>query len=102
MVKFRKRNQNKFYQYKSCSARAQDKDKYIPLPNFIEATDINDNVISDNNQNFPWPKYTICITGNSVFSDLQPDLFSQKCKIKVKRIFGANVRDMRNNITSFL
>ena len=64
MTKFRKGNQNKYQQYNGYLVKAQDKDESIPLANFIEATDTHGNVISYNNENYPWPKGTICITGN--------------------------------------
>ena len=35
------------------------KDEHIPSPICINETDINDNVISDNNEGFPSPKGTI-------------------------------------------
>ena len=46
--------------------------------------------------------YTAYIAGNSIVSGLQPGLLSQKCKVKVKRFSGANVRDMHDNIKPIL
>ena len=64
MTKFRKGNQNKYLQYNGYTIKAQDKDESIPLANCIEATDTNNNGVSYNSENYPWPKGTICITGN--------------------------------------
>lgn len=40
----------------------------------------------------------ICITGNLIASDFQPDLPSQNHKVTVKRFSGTKARDMHNNI----
>ena len=47
-------------------------------------------------------KGTICITGDSIVSGLQPGPLFQKHEIKVKSFSGANVRDMHNNIKLIL
>ena len=57
---------------------------------------------SDNNEDYPWPKATICIAGNYIFSGLQPSLLSQKHKVNVKSCSGANSRDTHNNIIPIL
>ena len=56
----------------------------------------------DNREDCPRPKSIICIPGDSIFSCLQPDLLSQKRKVKVKSFSGANVRDMHDNIKPIL
>ena len=61
-----------------------------------------DNVTSDNSEDFPWPKGTICIAGDSIVSGLQTGLLFQKHEVKVKSFSGANVRDMHNNIKLIL
>ena len=61
-----------------------------------------DNVTSDNSEDCPWPKGTICIAGDSIVSGLQTGLLSQKRKVKVTRFSGANFRDMHNNIKPIL
>ena len=63
-------------------------------PICISQSDINDNVTSDNSEDCLSPKSTICIAGDSIVSGLQPGLLCQKCKVKVKSISGANVRDI--------
>ena len=59
-------------------------------------------ITSDNSEDSPWPKGTICIAGDAIVSGLQPGLLSQKRKIKVKSFSGANVRDMDDNIKPIL
>ena len=53
---------------------------------------------SDNSEDCPRPKGTICIAGDSIVSDL----LSQKLKVKVKSFSGANVRDMHDNLKPIL
>ena len=57
---------------------------------------------SDNSEDGPWSKGTICITGDSILSGLQPSLLSLKRKVKVKIFSGANVRDMHDTIKPIL
>ena len=57
---------------------------------------------SDNSEDCPWPKGTIHIAGDLSVSGLQPGLLSQKCKVKMKSFFGANVRDMHDNTKPIL
>ena len=95
-------NHEKYLQYKCTSAKTQDKDESILSRICISETDINDNVTSDNSEDCSWPNGTICIAGDSIVSGLQPDLLSQKRKIKVKSFSGANVRDMYDNIKPIL
>ena len=101
-TEFRKKNHEKYLQYKGNSAKTHDKDESILSPICISETDKNDNVRSDNSEDCPWPKGTICIAGDSVISGLQPGLLSQKRRVKVKSFSSANVRDMRNNIKPIL
>ena len=91
MAEFRNKNHEKYLQYKRNSAKTHDKDESIQSPICISETDKNDNATSDNSEKGPWPKGTICITGDSILSGLQPGLLSQKRKVKVKTISGANV-----------
>ena len=98
MTEFRKKNHEKYLQYKGNSAKTHDKGESILPPICISETDKNDNVTSDNSEDCPWPKGTICIVGDSIVSGLQPGLLSQKRKVKVKSFSGANVRDMHDNI----
>ena len=98
MSEFRNKNHEKHLQYKSNSAKTYDKDESIQSPVCISETDKNDNVTSDNNEHGPWPKGTICITGDSILSGLQPGLLSRKRKVNVKTFSGVNVRDMHDNI----
>ena len=102
MAEFRNKNHEKYLQYKRNSAKTHDKDESIQSPICISETDKNDNVTSDNSEDGPWPKGTICITGDSILSGLQPGLLSQKRKVKVKTFSGANVRDMHDNIKPIL
>ena len=93
----------KHLQYKGYSAKkTHDKDDSILPPICISETGINDDVASKNNEDCQWPKGTICIAGESFVSGLQPDLLSQKHKVKVKSFSGANVRDMHDNIKPIL
>ena len=85
-------------QYKGNSAKTKDKDESVLSLIYISETDINDKVTSDNNEDCPWPKGTICIAGDSIVKGLQPGLLSRKRKVKVKSFSGAIVRDMRGNI----
>ena len=98
MAEFRNKNHEKYLQYKDNSAKTHDKDESIQSPICISETDKNDNLTSDNREDCPWPKGTICIAGHSILSDLQPGLLSRKRKVKVKSFSGANVRDMHDNI----
>ena len=82
--------------------KTSDKNESILPPICISETDINDNVVSNNSEDCPWPKGTICTAGDSIVSGLQPDLLSQKHKVKVKRFSGANVRYMHENIKPIL
>ena len=75
-------------QYKGNSAKTDDKDESTLSPICISETDINDDVTSDNREDCPWPKGTICITGDSIVSGLQPGLLLQKRKVKVKSFSG--------------
>ena len=102
MTEFRKRNQEKCLQHKGCSAKTHDKDESILLPICISETYINDNVTSDNSEDCPWPKGTICIAGDSIVASLQPGFLFQKHKVKVKSFSGINVTDMRDNIMPIL
>ena len=102
MTEFRKKNHEKYLQYKGSSAKTHEKDESIQSPICFSETDKNDNVTSDNSEDCPWPKGTICIAGDSIVLGLQPGLLSQKRKVKVKRFPGANVRDMHDNIKPIL
>ena len=101
-TEFRNKNHEKYLQYKSNSAKTHDKDESIKSPICISEIDKNDNVTSDNNEDGPWPKGTICIAGDSILSGLQPGLLFRKRKVKVKTFSGANVRDMHDNIKPIL
>ena len=92
MTEFRNKNHEKYLQYKRNSVKTHDKDESIQSPICISKTDKNDNVTSDNSEGGPWPKGTICITGDSILAGLQPGLLSQKRKVQVKTFSGANVR----------
>ena len=102
MTEFRNKNHEDYLQYKSNSAKTHDKDESIQSPICISETGKNDNGASDNSEDGPWPKGTICITGDSILSGPQPGLLSQKRKVKVKTFSGANVRDMHDNIKPIL
>ena len=102
MTEFKNKNHEKYLQYKSNSAKTHDKDESIQSPIYIREIDKNDNVTSDNNEDGPWSKGTICIAGDSIVSGLQPGLLFQKHEVKVKSFSGANVRDMHNNIKLIL
>ena len=78
-------------QYKGYSAEAHDKDESILSPICSSETDINDNVTSDNSEDYPWKKCAICIVGDSIVSGLQPDLLFQRRKSKVKSFSGESV-----------
>ena len=88
MTEFQKKNHEKYLQYKGNSAKTDDKDESTLSPICISETDINDDVTSDNREDCPWPKGTICITGDSIVSGLQPGLLLQKRKVKVKSFSG--------------
>ena len=60
------KNHEKYLQYKGHSAKTQDESILSPI--CISKTDINDNVTSDNSEECPWPKGTICIAGDSIVS----------------------------------
>ena len=102
MTEFRKKNHEKYLQYKGNSAKTHDKSESILSPICISETNKNDNVTSDNSEDCPWPKGTICIVGDSIVSGLQPGLLSQKRKVKVKTFPGTNVRDVHDNIKPIL
>ena len=102
MTEFRKKNHEKYLQYKGNSAKTHDKDESILSPICISEADKNDNVTSDNSEDCPWPKGTICIAGDSIVLGLQPGLLSQKRKVKVKSFSGTNVTDMHDNIKPIL
>ena len=93
-----KKKYEKYLQYKGHSAKTKDKDEFVLSLICISETDINNNVTSDNSEDCPWPKGTICIAGDSIVKGLQPGLLSRKRKVKVKSFSGAIVRDMRGNI----
>ena len=76
MTEFRNKNHEKYLQYKSNSTKTHDKDESIQSPICISEIDTNDNITSDNNEDGPWPKGTICIAGDSILSGLQPGLLS--------------------------
>ena len=97
MAEFKNKNHEKYMRYKRNSAKTDDKDESIQSPICISETGKNDNGASDNSEDGPWPKGTICITGDSILSGPQPGLLSQKRKVKVKTFSGANVRDMHDN-----
>ena len=82
MTKFRKKNHEKYLQYKGYSAKTHGKDESILSPVCINETDINDDVTSDNSENYTWLKGPIYIAGDSFGSGFQPDLLSQKYKVK--------------------
>ena len=88
----------KIFAYKGNSAKTKDKDESVLSLIYVSETDMNDNVTSDNNEDCPWPKGTICIADDSIVKGLQPGLLSRKRKVKVKSFSGAIVRDMRGNI----
>ena len=92
------KQQEKYLQYKGYSAKTKDKDESVLSLICISETDINDNVTSDNSEDCPWPKGTICMAGDSIVKGLQPGLLSQKRKVKLKSFSGAIVRDMGDNI----
>ena len=71
-------------------------------PIWISEIDKNDNVTSDNNEDGPWPKGTVCIAGDSILSGLQPGLLSWKRKVEGKSFSGTNVWDMHDNIKPIL
>ena len=89
-------------QYKGSSTKTQETDESIPLPVCINATEVNDNVTSNNNENYPWSKETICTSVDSIISDLQLDLFSQKHKVQAESFSDANFTDMHGNIKPIL
>ena len=106
MIEFRKKNHEKY-----CNIKVIQQKKHTTKmnPSFHQSvsrvsceTDINDNVASNNSEDRPWPKGTICIAGDSIASGLQPGLLSQKHKVKVKSFSVANVRDMHDNIKPIL
>ena len=76
IIEFRKKNHEKYLQYKCYSTKTPDKDESILSPICINETDINDNVTSGNSGDYPWPNGTICTAGDSIVSGLQPDLIS--------------------------
>ena len=102
MTEFRNKNHEKYLQYKGNSAETHDKDESFQSPICISETDKNDHVTSDNSEDCPLPKGTICVAGDSIVSGLQPGLLSPKRKVKVKTFSGANVRDMHGNIKPIL
>ena len=53
---------------------------------------------SDNSEDYPRPKGTICIAGDSIVSGQ----LSEKLKVKVKSFSDANVRDMHDNLKPIL
>ena len=89
----------KILQYKDYLAKkTHDKDESILWPICINETNINDIVASINSEDCPWSKGTISIASDSIVSGLQPHLLSQKHKVKLRSLSGANVRDMHDNI----
>ena len=82
MTEFRKKNHEKYLQYKGNSAKTHDKDESILSPICISETDKNDNVRSDNSEDCPWPKGTICIAGDSIVSGFIQACYSINAKLK--------------------
>ena len=67
MIEFRKKKHEQYLQDKGYSAKkTHDKDESILPPICISEADINDNVVSNNSEDCPWPKDTICIAGDSI------------------------------------
>ena len=60
MTEFRKKNHEKYLQYKGYSAKTHGKDESILSQ--ICITDINDDMTSDNSENYPWLKGPIYIS----------------------------------------
>ena len=50
MTEFRKKNHEKYLQYKGISAKTHDKDEFILSPICMSQSDKNDNVKSDNSE----------------------------------------------------
>ena len=50
MTEFRKKNHEKYLQYKGISAKTHDKDEFILSPICMSKSDKNDNVKSDNSE----------------------------------------------------
>ena len=86
------------FRKKVIQLKKRDKDESILSPIWIIETNTNDNVTPGDNEDYPWPKGTICIAGDSVVSGLQPGLLSQKHKVKVKSFSGTNVRGLCTTI----
>ena len=53
MIQLRKKNYEKYFQYKGHSVKTLGKDESISSSIRINANDINNNVRSDNNENYP-------------------------------------------------
>ena len=56
---------------KKTQKNPHDKEESILSQICINETDINDNVVSNNSEDCPYPKGTICIAGDSGVSGLQ-------------------------------
>ena len=58
MIEFPKKINEKHLQYEGNSGKTYDRDESILSPICISETDINNNRLSDNIEDCPWPKGT--------------------------------------------
>ena len=100
MTEFQKKNHEKYLQYKGNSAKTDDKDESTLSPICISETDINDDVTSDNREDCPWPKGTICITGDSIVCNQA--CYSKNAKLKSKAFLACErrTRQYKTNFTA--
>ena len=81
MTEFQKKNHDNICNIKVIQKKKHDKNESILSPICISETDINDNVASNNSEDYPWPKGAICIAGDSFISGLQQGLLPRKHKV---------------------
>ena len=53
LIKFWEKNYEQYLQYKGSSTKTLEKDESIPSPICINATEVNDNVTTTKNENYP-------------------------------------------------
>ena len=69
---------------------------------YIEKNKENENDDIANNNNNKWPKNTILITRDSILNNIQESRTSNKFKVEVRALSGADIQDMSSYITPLI